>query len=746
MTNVIRNYCVVITVCVWVVSVMGCVGLRNHLVLKSASFESVADATFLESFAATRRFTLGRPTSITVTPDGREVLFLRSPSRSFVRDLYSFDVSTGEERRLLTSEQILNGATEELSVQERARRERMRMTARGIATYRLSQDGSQILVPLSGRLFVVDRQTRQVKELTSHAGFPIDPQFSPDGKHVSCVRNGEVYVINLTSRDEQKLTTGAGGSITNGLSEFVAQEEMGRYRGYWWSPDSRYLAYQQTDTSRVETFHIADATHPGRSPHIWPYPRPGKDNATVRLAVVPIMGGDPVWVQWDAESYPYLASVRWPENAPLTILVQNRKQTEERLLAVDPSTGQTKTLLVERDNAWVNLDQSMPYWLPNGQRFLWTTERGGAWQLELRDRSGRLIKSLTSEEFIYKWFLHYDQGLHQAYLLGTDDPIQTQLYRVGLSDAPAEPVRVTSDIGLHHASFSKDNQCTVYVHLEKLLDGRQRQTVRSLDGHELGTLRSVAEKPPFLPEVEFAIIDHKHSFRAAIIRPRNFRIGKKYPVIVYVYGGPHAQMVKANPNNYLLQQWLADHGFIVVTMDVRGTPSRGRVWERVIKNNVIDIPLHDQVEGLQSLGKTYPELDLSRVGIYGWSFGGYFSAMAVMQRPDVYHVGVAGAPVCDWMDYDTHYTERYMGLPSENEQGYKAASVLTYTSKLNRPLLIIHGTAYDNVYFMHSLKMSNALFRAGKDHEFLPLSDFTHMVADPNVTKRIIGYFQRQLQ
>jgi len=455
-------------------------------------------------------------------------------------------------------------------------------------------------------------------------------------------------------------------------------------------------------------------------------------------------------VQWDVKANPYVASVRWSDNAPLTILVQNRKQTEERLLKVDKKTGNTTTLLVERDDAWINLDQSMPYWLPDGKRFLWTTERSGAWQLEMRGRDGHEIKNITPPEFSFKRFLHYDQTHEQLYLSGTDDPIQAHLYRVSLSDTPSMPIRLTAAPGLHGASFARDDHCPVYVHSESLMDGSHRQTVQTLGGRELGELRSVAEKPPFKPRVEFAIVDHIQKFRAAIIRPRNFRRGRKYPVIVYVYGGPHAQTVQANPNNYLLQQWLADHGFIVVTMDVRGTPSRGRAWERTIKNNVIDIPLNDQVEGLLALGKKYAELDLSRVGIYGWSFGGYFSAMAVMRRPDIYRAGVAGAPVCDWLDYDTHYTERYMGLPDKNETGYQAASVLSYTDKLIRPLLIIHGTADDNVYFMHSLKMSNSLFRAGKPHDFLPLSDFTHMVSDPNVTKqinqRIVDYFIKHLR
>ncbi len=707
----------------------------------------VAHPDFLKRYAVTRRFSLGRPRSIKVVPDGSAVLFLRSGSDSFVHNLYEFDTATGKERLLLTADQILQGAEEELSVEEKARRERMRMSARGIASYRLSKDGTKILVPLSGRLFVVNRSDKSVKELTSDNGYPIDPQFSPDGQQIACVRNKEVHVTDLATKTERKLTSGSSEHISNGLSEFVAQEEMGRLRGYWWSPDAKMLVYQQTDTSGLEIMNIMDATHPERKPNTWPYPRPGKANAKVRLGLISVSDGETRWVNWDHERYPYLASVKWKEYAPLTILVQNREQTEEALLAVDADTGSTSVLLVEKDDAWINLDGSMPHWLPNGKAFFWTTERNGRWQLELRDFSGEVIAPVTTTQFRLARFLSYDDVERTAYVTGGDDPTQTHLFRVALKGAPVDPIRMTRTAGHHGATFAKDH--SVYLHTVSTMAGTRDQIVRRADGTEIGRLSSVAEEPPFVPGIELTTVGTNPQMHAVLVRPSNFDASRRYPVIVSVYGGPHAQTVSASPSRYLLQQWIADHGFIVVSIDGRGTPARGRDWERVIKGDLIKVPLEDQVAGLQALGRKYRELDLNRVGVYGWSFGGYFSAMAVMQRPDVYHVGVAGAPVADWLDYDTHYTERYMGLPGKNAAGYEAASVLTYCKDLERPLMIIHGTADDNVYFMHSLKMSNALFRAGKDHDFLALSDFTHMVADPLVTQRlytrIVNYFQKHL-
>ncbi len=417
------------------------------------------------------------------------------------------------------------------------------------------------------------------------------------------------------------------------------------------------------------------------------------------------------------------------------------------MLTVEPFSGNSTLLFVETDSAWINLDRRMPHWLPDGSAFLWTTEHNGAWQLEMRDRYGTLMSRLTTPGFGFKSFLSYDERLRIVYLRGSDDPTETHLYRLAIDRAPRAPIRLTNERGSHNATFSKNNE--VYVHSASTMDGTNRQIVRRRDGTEIGELRSVAETPPFVPNLELTTVGQDPMFHAALIRPRNFDPDIRYPVIVDVYGGPHGQMVTATPNRYLLEQWLADHGFIVVTLDGRGTPNRGRDWERVIKGNLIEVPLADQVAGLKALGEKYAELDLDRVGIQGWSFGGYFSAMAVMQRPDVYHAAVAGAPVGDWMDYDTHYTERYMGLPENNPEGYEASSVLTHAAKLERPLMIIHGTTDDNVYFTHGLKISDALFRAGKEHDFLPLSGFTHMVADPLVTKRlqeaIIGYFEKHL-
>lgn len=689
---------------------------------------SVAEAAFLEQYAATMGFRLGQPTSITVTPDGGAVLFLRSGPRSFVRDLYSFDTRTGEERVLLTADAVLQGSEEELSPEERARRERLRLAARGIASYELSEDGEKILVPLSGRLFVVDRATGRSEELPTGEGYPNDAHFSPDASKVAFVRDGDLYVVDVASGRERRLTDTASEHVVNGLPEFVAQEEMRRYRGYWWSPDGTAILYQQTDTSDVEQLHVADPMHPERPPHAAPYPRAGKDNARVRLGIVDARGGPTRWLDWNRRDFPYLATVRWVAGAPLTILVQNRRQTEERLFAVDVTNGRMTQLHVEADPAWLNLDQDVPRWLDD-ERYLWTTERGGEWQLELRSRTDAGARLLTPMGFGYEGGLvHVDERNGEVWVRASVEPTERHLWAVPLGEG--EPRRITREPGVHDAIVGGGG---VWVHQAARLDGTRSWTVRRGD-EVIGELRSVAERPPFVPRTELVTVGERE-LRAVVVRPRNFEPGRRYPVLVEVYGGPRHRVVTADAHRYLLDQWYADHGFVVVSVDGRGTPGRGREWERVIRGNFIDVPLEDQVDGLRALGERFEELDLSRVGIFGWSFGGYMTAMAVMMRPDVFHAGVAGAPVADWRDYDTHYTERYLGLPDENAEGYDHSSVLTHASRLVRPLLIIHGTADDNVYFTHAIRMSDALLRAGRPHDFLPLSGFTHMVADPAVTR-----------
>src|SRR5690606_33581855 len=481
---------------------------------------------------------------------------------------------------------------------------------------------------------------------------------SPDGTKPAAVRDGDLDVIDVATGAERRLTTTRAPDIENGLAEFVAQEEMGRMRGYWWSPDSAFLAYQETDHAGMERMHILDPMHPERDAQAWPYPRPGQANAKVRLGVIPASGGSTTWIDWDRERYPYLAAVTW--SGPLTALVQSRDQHDEALLAIDHASGRTRELFTEHDDAWINLDPSLPRWIDGGTQLLWSTEREGSWQLELRDANGQLVRALTPPGFGYRKVIDVDEERGEVWVHASPEPSETHVYRVPLS-GESEPVKMTEQPGEHGAVVAND--ASLWVETRET-DAGERTVVRRRDGETVGELRHEAEEPPFGPNIAFETVGERE-LRAAIVRPRNFQEGVRYPVILHVYGGPHHRNVVRAPHrhHFLLSQWQADHGFIVVTVDGRGTPFRDRAFERAIDGDFISAPLDDQVDALRALAERHPEMDVERTGIWGWSFGGYFSAMAALRRPDVFRAGVAGAPVSEWRDYDTHYTERYLGLP-----------------------------------------------------------------------------------
>ncbi|MBJ6762983.1 DPP IV N-terminal domain-containing protein [Myxococcaceae bacterium JPH2] len=700
--------------------------------------------SFLRQFAETRMFNSGRPVAASISPDEKTVYFLRAPPRSNVMTLFAFDVATGQTREVLTPATVLHGAAETLSPEERARRERMRMSSAGFSSYELSEDGTKVRLTLSGRVYVVETATQKVTELPLEPGVLV-PSFSRDGKQAAFVRDNDVYRVDLATGRVQRVTKGGTAARSHGLAEFIAQEEMGRFEGYWWSPDAKAIAFTESDTSGVEKRTFVDPMFPERGGETLSYPRAGTPNAQVKLGIASLTGGATVWVDWDAKAYPYLATVTWPKKGPLTVLVQSRTQTEELLLAVDEKTGKTRTLLTERDAAWVNLDQPFPKWLDDGSGFLWSTERNGAPELELRAPDGSLVRSLVKPDAGYRALVNYQPQADIVDFLGGPNPTERYLYRVTRGGAPT---RVTSG-GPAVESARTSAQAGLFVITSEGLTQMRRQRIVRADGTEVGVLPSLAEEPSFTPTTEVRQVGAE-KFWTAITRPRDFRPGVKLPVIVEIYGAAVPLVQHAMARN-LLSQWMADQGFIVVKFDGRGTALRGRDWERALKYDFGGVPLDDQVTALRALAAEVPEMDLRRVGITGWSHGGYMSAMAVLKRPDVFKAAVAGAPVVDWRDYDTHCTERFLGTPQEHPEAYEKTSLLTY-AKQDKPmgkLLLIHGTNDDNVFFLHSLKLSDALFQAGKAHELLPLAGSSHMLSNPAVSERqwqrVMRFFQDNL-
>ncbi len=686
------------------------------------------DREFVRRLALTKNFQLGNPVNATPTPDGKSVLFLRATARDKSQSLYEIDVAKGRSKELLTPAAVAKGP-ETLSAEERARRERMRVTTSGFTSFEISKDGARVLVTLSGKLFVLTRATGAVKELKTGEGAAIDPHLSPDGKRVAYVRGADVFAVSTEDdRPEIAVTKGGTATRTHGLAEFVAQEELERFRGFWWSPDGSKIVYEEADTSKVDAIAIPDVLHPDRDVERTRYPRPGRPNADVRLGIVASTGGATQWITWDREKLPYVATVTW-EKSQLAVYALGRAQKDAALLAVHPKSGKTTALLTEHDEAWVNVDPSVPHFLPDG-RFLWSTERGGDWALELRGAKGEAGTTLFAKG--YRELVDVDDARGRVSVVIGDEPQQSRVDSIALTGGPTRLVIELPD-GTVGARFG--DQHDVFVSRTTWRNAPPRWYVHDLEGKNPVSIPTVAEDPGVVPQPEVVAVG-PDGVRVAILRPQTFDKSRKYPVLDAAYGGPHHNQVALSSSGYLRDQWIADAtGAIVVLIDARGTMFRGRAWERALKDQIGHVPLDGHVATLEALGKRFPEMDMTRVGIYGGSFGGYLSALGVLARPDVYKVAVAIAPVVDWRDYDTCYTERYLGLPDANKEAYDAASLLTYATPKKdapiRPLLLVHGTADDNVHYTHSMKLVDAMERVGRPFELLPLVGITHLPYEP---------------
>lgn len=721
-------------------------GVMPLALLCSLLYAAVAPAgapadPFLRQYAETRGFRAGRPTGVQLTADGRAALFLRSGPRSRAQALLETDLGTGATRTLVEA----SGAGP-VTAEEAARLERQRITARGITHFTLSPDGARVVYALGGRLWLLERRAGGRAAPLAGAEGALDPRFSPDGRALAYVKGGDLWVRPLPSGPARRLTRARAPWVTNGLAEFVAQEEMDRDEGYWWSPDGLRIAYAEVDDSAVEKRTLCDPAFPARPCEVRPYPRAGTANAAVRLQVVPVGGGAPVTVRWDTARFPYLAAVRWAKGGPLAVLVQDRLQREERLLAADPATGATRTLLEERDDAWLNLWPGMPAFLPDG-RFWWVTERNGAPEVELRGRDGARLETTVPRELGFVDAAGAEDGA--LVFLGAPDPTREELYRVRPGAAPerlalGEPGPATRRAVLAPRGGAL---AVTWSTLRRL----PTTAVFAADGTRLAVLPSVAEEPAFVPTTELRQLGGEGGTWASVIRPRALGAAARLPVVVQVYGGPlparSTPQVAHAPR--LVEQWLADQGFLVVAFDGRGTPRRGRAFERAIAGDLGTAPLEDQVAALEALGRELPQADVARAGIEGWSFGGYLAALAVMRRPDRFRAAVAGAPVADWGQYDTHYTERYLGLPADRAEAYARSGLAAWAPALERPLLVLHGTADDNVFFAHSLALADALYRAGRPFELVPIAGATHATPEPLAVERrwqrVAEFFRRTL-
>ncbi|QMV21900.1 prolyl oligopeptidase family serine peptidase [Streptomyces sp. SCUT-3] len=687
--------------------------------------------SFPRQYARTQRFTLGAPRSFTVSPDGARTLFLRSSSGTDrAGALWVLDTDSGGERIAADPAVLLGGAEEELSEEERARRERSREGGAGIVGYAVDAAVELAAFPLSGRLFTAELRAGTARELDV-PGPVLDPRPSPDGRHVAYVADGALRVVGADGDGDRALAEPEAEGVTWGLAEFVAAEEMQRSRGYWWSPRSDRLLAARADDSPVRRWWIADPAEPGREPAEVAYPAAGTPNAEVRLFVLGL-DGSRTEVEWDRASHPYLARVHWSAGGPPVLQVQSRDQRSQMVLAADPDTGRTTPLHAEEDPDWLELFPGVPAWTPDG-RLVRIEDKAGVRSLVVGDRP-RTGAQLHVQAVL-------DVGEEDVLVSasagpeGPDDETgQVHVYRVDGYGAE----RVSDGPGVHSAVRSGD--VTVLSSSSPERSGALVRVLRG--GRQVAQIASHAARPVLTARPRLLTAGPRR-IPAAVLLPAGYREQDgPLPVLMDPYGGPHARRVLAAQNAYLTSQWFADQGFAVVVADGRGTPGHGPAWEKAIAGDLAAVTLEDQVDALHALAGDHP-LDLGRVAIRGWSYGGYLAALAVLRRPDVFHAGVAGAPVTDWRLYDTHYTERYLGMPQERPEVYARNSLVTDeglsgAAEMHRPLMIVHGLADDNVVVAHSLRLSSALLAAGRPHEVLPLSGVTHMTPQEQVAENLL--------
>ncbi|MEV0411830.1 prolyl oligopeptidase family serine peptidase [Streptomyces sp. NPDC050448] len=689
---------------------------------------------FLRLSASTGRFTYGAPRAFSFGDDGRLLWFLRSTGPADALDsLWVLDTATGTETRLADPRE-LSPEPGTLPAAERRLRERIRLVAAGIGSYALSGDGRSAVFPLYGRLYRVAYEVTpdgtgqaagQPEEIPA-AGPAFDPRLNADGSRTAYVADDALHTF-------------PGGRVSPadgarwGVAEFAAAEELGRDRGHWWSPDGETLLAARVAESALQRRHFADPAHPELPAEDFAYPEAGGPNAEVELWVLG-PGGARVRLDWDAAAYPYVSDADWESAEEILLTVQDRLQRCVLLLSADPATGRTRELSRTTHPHWVDpLLPGTPARLPDGRMLTAADTPGGAARALAVD--GKL---LTGDGIQVRRVagIHRDRLLIEA---GQRDPAEQQVLL--LDPATGEPTPLADGPGVHSVLAAAGALLLTSADADGV-----RRSVRTAEGRAFVPADLCAPLPyrvvPLLERVT------EHGIPTSVVFPRGHVTGRRLPVLMDSYGGPGFQDVSAEPRRWQHRQWWADRGFAVVTVDNRGTPYVSPAFTHAVYRGFSEVTLDDQVAALHALGERHPDLDLGRVGVRGWSYGGYLSAMAVLRRPDVFHAAAAGAAPTDFRHYDTAYTERYLGLPQEHPEVYERDSLIPDAPNLTRPLLLITGLADDNVHPSHTLRLSQALTDAGRPHQLLALPGVTHMT--PNGTKEKLmalelEFFRREL-
>lgn len=760
--------------------------------------------------ARTLRFGCGAPRSAQTVGDGSRALFLRSDGpEDLVTALWLswFDESGEHHETKLADPRELLGATadsEDVPAEEKARRERAREGGTGIVGYSSDDDGNRIVFTINGRLFLTDidwndetgapdPHTRELAgewldEDPAMYTPVLNPRIAPDGEHVLYTTGSYLMLVDIGGELGDRITAVYGVNVEDedgnpaentwkiGLAEFVAGEEMDRYDGFWWAPDSQHVLFESFDTADEPTWYISDPADPEKPAAGRRYPRALTRNADVYLTVITLAFDENdryagitgnADVDWDREAYKYVAAVNWRRGHDPLVLVQNRRQTRDQVLEVavaadGAALGATRVLEEHANDQWIDLIHGTPAYTPDGRLVCPLNDMAAdtnrltvdgrpftpaGWNvravLDVTDDDVLAVVQCAPEiatEVPDAW-AGSGAASDAEFLFGGHD---ARSFDVVSIDYNGTITPVTTDPGQWTASRGARGI---------VVSGRDMRSARAQMRHILGeqsaTISSTAAEPGFAPNVTFTRLG-EHQLYTAIIAPSPsspYAHSDKLPVLMKPYGGPGFQQVVASQSFYWEGQWWADQGFLVVTADGRGTTGRGPAWDREIFEDMKDVTLADQIEAVNALPEAVSRLnadgrrpgvpapDLDKVCMIGWSYGGFLSALAVLDAPDVFKAACAGAPPTDWTLYDTHYTERYLGLDPDV---YRRNGIVQDAPGLVRPLMLIHGFADDNVTIAHSLRLSQALMAAGRPHTFLPLTGITHMTNDETVAENLL--------
>lgn len=698
------------------------------------------------------------PRAVKFSPDGVRVTFLRPDEADHkVLDLWEYNLED-KQARLLVAASSITGGSEELSQVERARRERMRITHTGIVSYSWSKDGRKLLFPLGGDLYQYDLSSGKTHRLTHSPAYETDSRFSPKGNYVSYILDHNIHVVDVKKRKSRQLTRSSSSTIKNGSAEFIAMEEMDRDTGYWWSGDEKYIAFIQFDEAPVEISQRYEINRDDFKVLSERYPRAGTDNVTLKLGIMTVSTGKVKWVDLGHDLDIYLARVKWlPDNSGIFFQRLDREQKNLDLVFADAKTAKIRPILTETSKYWVNLQKNLKF-INDSKEFLWASERSGFNHLYHYKVDGSLIGQLTDGDWVVSKLHQVDETMGEVYFSGhADTPLEHHLYKIKLSGRSVKkPARISRAGGWHKFVFP--GKGTDYINYYSDPNTPVQVSIRDGNGTFVTWIdeNALIEGHPYFPYLKHHITPEfskftgpgGHDLHYRMYKPANMEKGRKYPVIFALYSGPLAQRVRRTWDKPF-HQILAQSGYIVFTLDNRGSANRGVEFEGTLYRQLGKVEVEDQVAGAEYLkGKDF--IDPDRIGVQGHSYGGYITLMALFQAPDVFKVGVSSAPVTEWRLYDTAYTERYLGHPDNNRDGYDKSSVFPYVKNLKGKLMLIHGMADDNVIFNNSSMLLDELQKTAVQFDFMAYPGQTHRIGSDKIREKhfltlIKNYFDEYL-